>query len=67
MYAIRSYYGLSWLQPEVAHVTRRLCVGVIWLFAIVMAYPYIPGSESNAFKGISVLIGLMVSLGSAVV
>jgi len=61
----RGRVRLSWLQPEVAHVTRRLCVGVIWLFAIVMAYPYIPGSESNAFKGISVLIGLMVSLGSA--
>lgn len=61
----RGRVHLSWLQPEVAHVTRRLCVAVIWLFAIVMAYPYIPGSESNAFKGISVLIGLMVSLGSA--
>ena len=61
----RGRVRLSWLQPEVAHVTRRLCVAAIWLFAIVMAYPYIPGSESNAFKGISVLIGLMVSLGSA--
>jgi small-conductance mechanosensitive channel len=61
----RGRVRLSWLQPEVAHVTRRLCVGAIWLFAIVMAYPYIPGSESNAFKGISVLLGLMVSLGSA--
>ncbi|MDX1375609.1 MAG: mechanosensitive ion channel [Burkholderiales bacterium] len=56
---------LSWLQPETAHVTRRIFVVVIWLFAIVMAYPYIPGSDSEAFKGLSVLIGLMVSLGSA--
>jgi len=61
----RGRVRLTWLQPEVAHVTRRLCVAAIWLFAIVMAYPYIPGSESNAFKGISVLLGLMVSLGSA--
>jgi len=56
---------LSWLQPEVARVTRKLCVAAIWVFAVVMAYPYIPGSESNAFKGIGVLLGLMVSLGSA--
>ena len=56
---------LSWLQPETAHVTRRIVVVVVWLFAIVMAYPYIPGSDSDAFKGLSVLLGLMVSLGSA--
>jgi small-conductance mechanosensitive channel len=37
---------------------------VIILFAIVMAYPYIPGSDSAAFKGISVLAGLIISLGS---
>jgi len=61
----RGRVRLSWMQPEVAHVTRRLCVGAIWLFAVVMAYPYIPGSDSNAFKGIGVLLGLMVSFGSA--
>jgi small-conductance mechanosensitive channel len=30
-----------------------------------MAYPYLPGSSTNAFKGLSVLIGLMVSIGGA--
>ncbi len=29
-----------------------------------MAYPYIPGSGTDAFKGISVFVGLMISLGS---
>ena len=29
-----------------------------------MAYPYIPGSKSDAFKGVSVLVGLMISLGA---
>ena len=37
---------------------------VVWIFAIAMAYPYLPGSDSEAFKGLSVLIGLMISLGS---
>ncbi|MEP7183639.1 MAG: hypothetical protein ABI886_15775 [Betaproteobacteria bacterium] len=37
----------------------------IWVFALVMAYPYIPGSDSDAFKGPSALIGLMVSVGAS--
>jgi small-conductance mechanosensitive channel len=37
----------------------------VWVFALVMAYPYIPGSDSDAFKGLSVLIGLMVSVGAS--
>ncbi len=39
--------------------------GAIWLFALVAAYPYIPGSESEAFKGIGVFVGLMLSIGSS--
>jgi small-conductance mechanosensitive channel len=37
----------------------------VWIFALVMAYPYIPGSDSEAFKGLSVLIGLMISIGGS--
>ena len=37
----------------------------LWLFAVVMAYPYLPGSSTKAFKGISVFVGLVVSLGSS--
>jgi small-conductance mechanosensitive channel len=56
---------VSWLQPETAGATRRLAVVLIWVFALTIAYPYIPGSSSDAFKGVSVFVGLMVSLGSA--
>ena len=38
---------------------------LIWLFALVLAYPYLPGSNSDAFKGVSVFVGLMLSLGSS--
>jgi small-conductance mechanosensitive channel len=31
---------------------------------VVVAYPYIPGSDSEAFKGISLLLGVLFSLGS---
>jgi small-conductance mechanosensitive channel len=56
--------SLPWLERETARTTQTLFVMVVWLFALVAAYPYIPGSETDAFKGLSVLIGLMVTLGS---
>ncbi|NDV13691.1 mechanosensitive ion channel family protein [Crenobacter sp. HX-7-9] len=56
---------ISWLNQETMPTTRRLFSIAIWLFAIAMAYPYLPGSQSEAFKGLSVLLGIMVSLGSS--
>ncbi len=56
---------LSWLQADVAGITSKLCIGAVWLFALAMAYPYLPGSETEAFKGLSVLVGLMLSLGAS--
>jgi small-conductance mechanosensitive channel len=53
-----------WIYPETAEPTRRLVTTLLWLFAAVMAYPYLPGSQTEAFKGISVFLGLMVTLGS---
>jgi small-conductance mechanosensitive channel len=54
-----------WLAPETMPTTRRLVSVLIWLFALAIAYPYLPGSQSEAFKGLSVLLGLMISLGSS--
>ncbi len=45
--------------------TRRLVTTLVWVFALVVAYPYLPGSDTDAFKGVSVFIGLVVSLGSS--
>jgi small-conductance mechanosensitive channel len=55
---------VAWLEADIAAPTRRIVIAVLWIFALVMAYPYIPGSKSEAFKGISVLVGLMISLGA---
>ena len=55
----------DWFDAQTAGATRRLVVTGIWLFALTVAYPYIPGSETAAFKGVSVFVGLMLSLGSA--
>jgi small-conductance mechanosensitive channel len=53
-------FDAEWATPTV-----RLVRIIIIAFAVVVAYPYIPGSGSNAFKGISVFIGLIFSLGSS--
>ena len=54
-----------WIFPETAQPTRRLLTTLLWLFAVVVAYPYLPGSGSDAFKGVSVFLGLMLTFGSS--
>ena len=55
---------VRFMHPETVPATRRIVSFVVWVFAIAVAYPFIPGSGSDAFKGLSVLIGVMISLGS---
>jgi len=52
-------FETDWALP-----TYRLVRMGIILFALVIAYPFIPGSDSAAFKGVSVLLGVLFSLGS---
>ncbi|MBK9088186.1 MAG: mechanosensitive ion channel family protein [Holophagales bacterium] len=52
---------------ETTQPTRRIVTVVFWIFALIMAYPYLPGSGSEAFKGVGVMVGLMVSIGSSAV
>lgn len=56
---------VDWCDPTAATVSARLAQFAVWIFALTIAYPYIPGAETPAFKGLSVLLGLMVSIGSA--
>lgn len=51
-------------EAEWAWPTYRIVRIVVLMFAIVIAYPYIPGSSSEAFKGVSLFIGVLLSLGS---
>ncbi len=52
-------FETDWAWPTY----RIVRVGII-IFALVIAYPHIPGSESAAFKGVSILLGVLFSLGS---
>lgn len=56
---------LSGFDTEWAKPTYRLVRVAVIAFALVAAYPYIPGSNSQAFKGISLLLGVIFSLGSS--
>jgi small-conductance mechanosensitive channel len=53
------------LDAHTARATRQLVNIAIWLFALAMSYPYLPGAHTEAFKGLSVLLGVMVSIGAS--
>jgi small-conductance mechanosensitive channel len=55
----------AWVHPETAQPTRRIATVLLWAFATIVAYPYLPGSGSDAFKGVSVFLGLMLTFGSS--
>jgi small-conductance mechanosensitive channel len=49
----------DWATP-----TFKIVRVLIVAFALVVAFPYIPGSDSPAFKGVSIFLGVLFSLGS---
>ena len=55
---------LSGFESDWAWPTYRIVRLIVIAFAIVIAYPYIPGSDSAAFKGVSLFFGILFSLGS---
>ena len=54
-----------WIYPDTAQPTRRLVTALLWAFGVVTAYPYMPGSQTDAFRGMSVFLGLIISLGAS--
>ena len=50
---------------EWAYPTYKIVRFFVLVFAAVAIFPYIPGSQSDAFRGISVFLGVLVSLGAA--
>ena len=51
--------------PEWAMPTYNIVRILLYAFMIAMIYNYLPGSDSGVFQGISVFIGLIISLGSS--
>lgn len=56
---------VNWLDAHTGQTTQRITLVLLWLLALVMAYPYLPGSGTQAFKAVTVFAGLLLSLGSS--
>lgn len=52
------------IHPELIDPTYQLLRFLVVAFALVAAFPYIPGSSSPVFRGLSIFVGFLVSLGS---
>lgn len=58
---------ISGFFPDWAQPTFNIVRFLLYAFMIAMIYPYLPGSNSGVFQGISVFVGLIISLGSSTV
>ncbi len=61
----RSAVTLKGFDADWAGPTYKIVRVAIVALGLIVAYPYVPGSESDAFKGVSVFIGIVFSLGSS--
>ena len=57
--------NLPGFYPDWALPTAKLLTVLLYAFMFVVIWPYLPGSDSPAFKGITVFLGLLVTLGSS--
>ncbi|MDE6300248.1 MAG: mechanosensitive ion channel family protein [Muribaculaceae bacterium] len=58
---------INGFYPDWARPTFNIIRFLLYAFMIAMIYPYLPGADSGVFQGISVFVGLIVSLGSSTV
>lgn len=55
-----SDFDREWADP-----TYKIVRFLIIAFVLVVLFPYLPGADSDAFKGVSIFLGILVSLGSS--
>ncbi len=53
-------FPAEWAEP-----TFKLCRTVLFLFALMVSFPYLPGAHSAFFRGFSVFVGALVTFGSS--
>ncbi len=61
----RGAISFAGFHREWAEPTYKIVRFLVIVFATIACFPYIPGSQSEGFRGISVFLGLLISLGSA--
>ncbi|HMK29005.1 MAG TPA: mechanosensitive ion channel family protein [Terriglobales bacterium] len=70
---IRLFFGqirkgdlkISGFYPDWAEPTEKLVRMLVLVLALIVAFPYLPGAKSPAFQGISIFLGVLLSLGSS--
>jgi small-conductance mechanosensitive channel len=50
----------DWAEP-----TAKLIRMLLLILALIAAFPYLPGATSPAFRGITIFVGVLLSLGSS--
>ncbi|MBB6329044.1 small-conductance mechanosensitive channel [Algoriphagus iocasae] len=61
----RGNLAIPGFYPEWAKPTFNLLKILVYAFSFIVIFPYLPGSDSPAFQGVSVFLGLLISLGSS--
>ncbi len=61
----RGVLQIKSFHPEWAQPTYNIIRFLLYAFCLVVIFPYLPGSDSTAFKGVSVFLGILFSIGSS--
>ncbi|MEZ7504895.1 mechanosensitive ion channel family protein [Flavobacterium sp. Arc2] len=51
--------------PDWANPTYQIIRVIVFAFMVVVIFPYLPGSDSPVFQGVSVFLGFLFTFGSA--
>lgn len=60
----RQTITVSGFYPEWAEPTYKIVRFLVLALMLIIVFPYLPGSHSPAFRGVSIFLGALVSLGS---
>ncbi len=61
----RGALSLPGFYPDWANPTYQIIRVLILAFMLIVIFPYMPGSDSPIFKGVSVFVGVLFTFGSA--
>lgn len=56
---------INGFYPDWANSTYQIMKILVYAFMFIVIFPYLPGSDSTVFKGVSVFLGVLFSFGSA--
>ncbi len=61
----RKVLTIAGFYPEWAIPTYQIARVLIFAFMVIVIFPYLPGSDSPVFKGVSVFLGVLFTFGSS--